>query len=75
VRDLLEDEVDFAMVRAINDIGHALGIQTIAEFVENRKVLQALRGLGVDYAQGWAIGQPRPLAEVAAEPDHVLRAG
>ncbi len=75
VRGLLEDEVSFAMVRAINDIGHALGIQTVAEFVETRKVLQALRGLGVDYAQGWAIGQPRPLAEVTPESTGILRVG
>jgi diguanylate cyclase (GGDEF)-like protein/PAS domain S-box-containing protein len=63
VRDLLDDPLDRAMVRAINDVGHAMGIGTIAEFVERPETLQVLRVIGVDYAQGWATGRPRPLAD------------
>ena len=52
------------MVEAINQIGHVIGIQTIAEFVENNDILEALRKLGVDYAQGYAIAKPAPLEEI-----------
>jgi len=61
VRDMLSDPLDRAMVAAINQVGHMMGIRTIAEFVESRETLHALAELGVDYAQGWALGQPRPL--------------
>ncbi len=46
------------MVKSINDIGHVMGKKTIAEFVENEAILQALREIGVDYAQGYHIGKP-----------------
>jgi diguanylate cyclase (GGDEF)-like protein/PAS domain S-box-containing protein len=62
VRDMAEDPIDYAMVEAINRIGHVMGIRTIAEFVEDEAVLNALRGLGVDYAQGYWIAVPRPMA-------------
>ena len=39
VRDIMEDEIDFAMVRSINDIGHVMGKKTIAEFVKMTKFL------------------------------------
>jgi two-component system CheB/CheR fusion protein len=49
------------MVKCINGMAQATGKQTIAEFVENDAILQQLRGIGVDYAQGYAIGRPQPL--------------
>jgi diguanylate cyclase (GGDEF)-like protein/PAS domain S-box-containing protein len=61
VRDLLHDPVDRAMVQAVNQIGHAMGIQTIAEYVEDRSILGALASIGVDYAQGYAIDKPQSL--------------
>ncbi len=67
VRDMLIDRVDFAMVEAINRIGHLMGIQTVAEFVENDAILQRLKEIGVDYAQGYAIHRPEPLALLFAE--------
>jgi EAL domain-containing protein (putative c-di-GMP-specific phosphodiesterase class I) len=42
-------------------VGHALGIQTIAEWVENRQTLEVLKELGVDYAQGYWLCRPQPL--------------
>ena len=75
VRDLLDDPLDRAMVRAINDVGHAMGIRTIAEFVERPEMLKVLRVIGVDYAQGWAIGRPRPLADLAQADDESRAAG
>ena len=61
VRNIVENPADFAMVEAINRIGGALGLKTIAEFVETEAVLQQLRDIGVDYAQGYAIHRPEPL--------------
>ncbi len=61
VRNIVEDAADFAMVEAINRIGSAMGLKTIAEFVETAACLQRLRDIGVDYAQGYAIHRPEPL--------------
>ena len=52
------------MLLAINEIGHVMGKQTIAEFVENEDILEKLREIGVDYAQGYGIGRPRPIEEI-----------
>jgi len=59
VRDIARDSVDRAMVTAICGVGRAMGIPTIAEWVENDAVLRVLRELGVDYAQGYAVAPPR----------------
>lgn len=67
VKDILEDEVDLAMVRSINDIGHLMGKKTIAEFVENQKIADVLRNVGVDYAQGYGISRPRSIDELMAQ--------
>jgi EAL domain-containing protein (putative c-di-GMP-specific phosphodiesterase class I) len=49
------------MVQAINQIGHTMNIKTIAEFVEDEKTLEAVRSVGVDYAQGYHIAKPAPI--------------
>ena len=64
VKDIAEDKVDLAMVRAINEVGHIMGKKTIAEFVENEQIFNLLKGLGVDYAQGYGIGKPVCLDEL-----------
>ena len=61
VKDMLDNPLDFEMVKSINQIGHVMGLETIAEFVENQQVLDKLREIGVDYVQGYYIGKPRPL--------------
>lgn len=66
VRDMNHDPIDRAMVEAINNIGHVMGIQTIAEAVEDEAVLQELRELGVDYAQGFGIERPQRLEHPAS---------
>lgn len=60
VRDMLDDEIDRAMVEAINKVSHLMGLKTIAECVENPDTLSILRELGVDYAQGYGIARPAP---------------
>jgi len=52
------------MVQSINQIGHVMNIQTIAEFVENGEVEQRLAGYKVDYAQGYGIKKPQPFSEI-----------
>jgi diguanylate cyclase (GGDEF)-like protein/PAS domain S-box-containing protein len=63
VKNMIDDPLDFAVVRAINEVAEAFGKRTIAEYVETGAVLNVLKGLGIDYAQGYHIERPAPLAE------------
>ncbi len=60
VKTMLANKIDYAMVKSINDIGHVMGLKTVAEFVENDELLQELTKLGVDYGQGYGIAKPEP---------------
>jgi len=64
VKDILDDAIDYAMVKSINEIGHVMGKKTVAEFVDSKAVLSALAAIGVDYAQGYAVGKPQPIASI-----------
>lgn len=66
VRNLDREPVDRVMVKAINEVGHAMQLKTIAEFVENQHIAEELRQMGVDYAQGYGIGQPMALVDKVA---------
>jgi len=66
VKEILRDPIDREMVRSINEIGHLTGKQTIAEFAENKEIIDMLRSLGVDYAQGYGISAPTRILKVAA---------
>jgi len=61
VKGIVEDSIDLEMVRSINQIGHVMGKRTIAEFVDNERIMAKLREIGVDYAQGFGLGKPQPL--------------
>lgn len=63
VRDIGNDPIDLAMVKSINDIGQLMGKKTIAEFVEDEIILNKLKTIGVDFAQGYFIERPIPLAD------------
>jgi diguanylate cyclase (GGDEF)-like protein/PAS domain S-box-containing protein len=65
VGNISQDQVDYAMVRSIKEIGHVMGKTVVAESVESEAVIEMLREIGVDYAQGFAVGEPRPLTELA----------
>ena len=67
VRDIEHDAIDFALVRAFNDIGHTLGMLTIAEFVENDTIRNMLTSIGIDFVQGYGVHQPEPLARLLGE--------
>ena len=60
ILNLLDDPRDRAFVRLIAELSRELGIETIAEFVEGEEVLEQVRALGIDHAQGFLIGRPRP---------------
>ena len=61
VCDLDSNKIHRAMVKAINEVGHAMDIKTIAEFVVNQQVMDILQDMGVDYGQGYHIGKPQLL--------------
>lgn len=58
-----KDPIKRAMARSINEIAHVMGKRTIAEFVENDAALEAIRTLGIDYAQGFGIALPEPVPQ------------
>jgi diguanylate cyclase (GGDEF)-like protein/PAS domain S-box-containing protein len=70
VQNMVKDNTDRAMVEAINQVGHTMNIRTIAEFVENHETLEAVREIGVDYAQGYIISKPVPI-EIGLQNDPV----
>jgi len=63
VRDIADDPIDLAMVRSINEVARLMRKRTIAEGVERHDLLKVLREVGVDYAQGYAVGKPRYIDE------------
>src|SRR3990167_1554843 len=64
VSNIVNNKIDLILVRTINNMAHELGMQTIAEYVTDRDILQVVSDLGVDYVQGFVIGEPLPLDEV-----------
>ena len=64
VRDILKDQVSESMVGAINQVGQAMKLKTVAEFVENDAIRQKLANIGVDYGQGYGIDKPSLFRQV-----------
>lgn len=60
VKNIAVVESDREIIYLINELAHKRGMKTIAEFVENEQILEQLRIIGVDYAQGYGIGKPEP---------------
>ena len=65
LKDIVNDPLDFAMVRSFKQIGAVTGKETVAEHVESSEILDKVREIGIDYAQGFRISRPRPLMELA----------
>ncbi len=74
LRHIENDPVEYAMVEAINRVGHVMRLKTVAEGVESLETLETLRKIGVDYAQGYAIGEPIPMEELIAQALPLTRA-
>lgn len=64
ILEVATEKSDRTMVSAINEMAHVLGMKTIAEFVENDKIIETLNELGVDMLQGFGIGRPKPLSTI-----------
>ena len=72
VKDIVDDPIDNAMVKSINEIGQVMGMQTIAEFVENDEIKGMLCEIGVNYAQGYGIHKPQPFVELLSPLKDIL---
>jgi Amt family ammonium transporter len=64
VKGINTEPIDYAMVKAIHDVGKAMGMETIAEYVENEEILIKLKEIGVDYGQGYYFGKSEKLDSV-----------
>ena len=58
VKAIANKTFERAMVELINNIGHVMDLQTIAEFAENSTIINKLKEIGVDYAQGYGVTMP-----------------
>ena len=65
IRGIEHDPINQAMVRSMQEIAQQLGLKTVAEFVESQATLDCLQRLGIDFAQGYFIDQPKPLELLA----------
>jgi diguanylate cyclase (GGDEF)-like protein len=73
VRDMVVDPVNHAMVQMIAHLAKTLGIRTVGEFAESAAIIDALRDVGVDYAQGYGVAKPKPFVEFLAESGTTVR--
>ena len=63
VKQIIDDPIDLSLVESINRIAKVMGKRTIAKSVENDQILERVREIGIDYAQGYRVSVPRPIAE------------
>jgi len=71
IRDILHNERSDSLVRAVTQLAHGMGMETVAEYVETPEICMRLIELGVQFGQGYAIGRPRPLDKIL-QPDMQL---
>lgn len=64
VKGIVDDPIDYAMVKSIHEVGCVMGKKTVAEFVENAQIGLKLKEIGVDYSQGYGIAKPCPIDEL-----------
>jgi len=72
VKDMLSDPIDEAMVKSINDVGHLMGMETIAEFVENEAIRDRLEEMGINYGQGYGLGKPIPIDGILTSTTEII---
>ena len=72
IKNITDNPIDIAMVEAITKIAHVMGIKTIAEYVENQAIMDKIKELGVDYAQGYFLGKPQPCNFTSPHIEEVL---
>lgn len=64
IKDLVNSEIDQTIVKSVNDVAKALGMATVAEFVENDAILEILNDIGVELSQGYGIAKPAPINDL-----------
>ncbi|GLP95901.1 putative bifunctional diguanylate cyclase/phosphodiesterase [Paraferrimonas sedimenticola] len=74
VKNMDRNPQDLAIVRSVHDVCKVMGKKTVAEFVENKDIIERLKNIGVHYAQGYAIGKPVPLEEILSKRAATLKA-
>ena len=67
IRDIGNDEVDLSMVESINDMAHLLGIKTVAKNVDSELLVDQLKAIGIDYAQGYYLGELVPFEDIETD--------
>ena len=60
----IDDPINRALVKSINEIGQSMGLKTVAEYVENDAILEVVRGMAINFAQGYGIEKPQPLTNL-----------
>ena len=73
IMDIASDPVDRAMVEAIREVSHIMGVKTVAEWVENEETAEVLRKIGIDYAQGFFFGRPGAIGQWSQKCDTLRR--
>ena len=66
IRNIHTDTLDMAAVRCFHEVAQAIGVKTVAEFVETEAVMQTIREIGIDFAQGYLLHRPEPLEALIA---------
>ena len=66
IRDVVDDPLDEAAVRGFVDVARVVGVRTVAEFVDRPAVLERVKALGIDFAQGYLLHEPQPLEALLA---------
>jgi diguanylate cyclase (GGDEF)-like protein/PAS domain S-box-containing protein len=64
IKDIIDNPINLVIVQSIHEIARVIGKYTIAEFVESDAILEKLRKIGIDYAQGYGISAPEPFANM-----------
>jgi len=71
IKDLVSDQLDMATVRCFVEVAKVVSVKTVAEYVDQPEILERIRAIGIDYAQGFLIHQPEPIDQVLGVPDTV----
>ena len=69
IRHLLDDALDQAAVRCFVEVARVMGLRTVAEFVDQPRILAKVREMGIDYAQGFLVHRPAPIDELLLQPE------
>ena len=69
IKHIAEDDVDFALVKSITEMGHFLNKKVIAEYVSSADILKVITDIGVDYAQGFHFGEQVMIEDLVLQPD------